>query len=271
MRKIPAFITTAAKGLVVGSSMLVPGVSGGTTAIILGIYDKLIHAVSAIFEDFRKHLTFLCVFCVGAGAGLLLFSRFMLWAVETWELPMMFLFLGAIIGSVPMLYRQAKVERFNPVYILFAVIGVAIVLSLGYLPKPEGDFSGSMVAHMGMLFATGVIIAVAIVLPGISTSHMLLILGMYNTTLEAIKTMNLPFLVPIALGGLAGIFLTTSLLEKALTRFPRVSYFMIIGFVLGSIIDVFPGFPIGAGIPVCAATFIAGFALITLITRQAKE
>lgn len=271
MRKFPAFITTAFKGLVVGSSMLVPGVSGGTTAIILGIYDKLIHAVSAIFADFRKNLTFLCVFCVGAGAGLLLFARLMLWAVETWELPMMFLFLGAIIGSVPMLYRQAKVARFNPAYILFAVVGVAIVLSLGYLPKPESEFSGSTLAHMAMLFVTGVIIAVAIVLPGISTSHMLLILGMYNTTLEAIKTMNLPFLVPIALGGLTGIFLTTSLLEKALTKFPRVSYFMIIGFVLGSIIDVFPGFPSGWGVPVCAATFAAGFALITLITRQAKE
>ncbi len=267
MNKITDCFSTAAKGLVVGSSMLVPGVSGGTTAIILGIYDKLIHAVSTFFKDIWKNLLFLGVFCAGAGAGLLLFSRLMLWAVETWELPMMFLFLGAIIGCIPMLYKQAHVSRFNPVYLLFAVIGLVLVLSLGYLPKPESEFTGSGVSNMVMLFLTGIVIAAAIVLPGISTSHMLLILGMYNTTLESIKNLNLPYLIPLALGGLAGIFLVTSLLEKALSKFPQFSYFMIIGFVLGSIIDVFPGCPSGWQIPVCILTFLVGMFLILFMTK----
>jgi putative membrane protein len=263
------FLSTAAKGLVVGSSMLVPGVSGGTTAIILGIYDRLIHAVSSFFGNVRKNLAFLAIFCAGAGLGILLFARFMLWAVETWELPMMFLFLGAIVGSIPMLYAQAKVERFSPLYIVFALAGVAIVLSLGFLPA--GDFSGTGFTHILMLFVSGLIIAVALVLPGISTSHMLLVLGMYETTLEAIKTLNLPFLVPIALGGLAGIILSTALIEKALTRYPRVSYFFIMGFVVGSIIDVFPGYPTGWAIPVCVATFAFGYLAIRFVSKYAKE
>jgi len=267
MKKIIDYLSTAGKGLVVGSSMLVPGVSGGTTAIILGIYDKLIHAVSSFFTDVLKNLIFLGVFCAGAGIGILVFARLMLLAVETWELPMMFLFLGAIIGCVPMLYKQAKVSRFNPVYILFAILGLVLVLSLGYLPKPESEFTGSGVSNMVMLFITGIVIAAAIVLPGISTSHMLLILGMYNTTLEAIKNLNFPYLIPLALGGIAGIFLITSLLEKALSKFPQFSYFMIIGFVLGSIIDVFPGYPVGWQIPVCILTFVIGMALILLMTK----
>ncbi|NLK45075.1 MAG: DUF368 domain-containing protein [Treponema sp.] len=267
MKKITDYISTAAKGLVVGSSMLVPGVSGGTTAIILGIYDKLIYAISTFFQDMVKNLIFLGVFCAGAGVGLLLFSRCMLWAVETWELPMMFLFLGAIIACVPMLYKQAKISRFNPLYILFAILGLVLVLSLGYIPKPNTEFSGSPLSSAIMLFITGFVIAAAIVLPGISTSHMLLILGMYNTTLEAMKNVNLPYLIPLALGGIAGIFLITNILEKALSKFPQFSYFMIIGFVLGSIIDVFPGFPTGRQIPICILTFLIGFFLILLMTK----
>jgi putative membrane protein len=264
-------VSVLIKGLVVGASMLVPGVSGGTTAIILGIYDKLIHAVSSFFRDIGKNLVFLALFCVGAGVGILLFSRVMLWAVETWELPMMFFFLGAIIGSIPMLYRQAKADRFSVWYVVFALVGVAIVLSLGYLPKPDVGFSGAGMHRVVMLVISGMIIAVALVLPGISTSHMLLVLGMYQTTLDAIKTLNFAWLVPLAIGGLAGIILTTSLIEKALTKYPRISYFFIIGFVLGSIIDVFPGFPSGIGIPVCVATFAAGYAAIRIVSRFSKE
>lgn len=267
MKKFTESFLTAAKGLVVGSSMLVPGVSGGTTAIIIGIYDKLIHAVSTFFKDIKHNIIFLGLFCLGAGVGILLFSRLMLWAVETWELPMMFLFLGAIIGCVPMLYKQSKVTRFNPVYILFAILGLVIVLSLGYLPKPETEFSGSALSSFFMLFITGIIIATAIVLPGISTSHMLLLLGLYNTTLEAIKNLNLPYLIPLGLGGLIGIFLITRVLEKALSKYPQFSYFMIIGFVLGSIIDVFPGMPLGWEIPVCVLTFLLGFSLILFMTK----
>jgi putative membrane protein len=265
------YLSTASKGLVVGASMLIPGVSGGTTAIILGIYDKLIHAVSSFFKNIKENLVFILIFCLGAGIGILFFSRIMLYAVETWHLPMMFLFLGAILGSIPMLYRQAKVVKFSPLYILFTLIGIAIVLSLGYLPKPESEFAGQGIVHLVMLFVTGMIIAVALVLPGISTSHMLLILGMYNTTLEAIKGLNISWLLPIALGGLAGIILTTRLIEKALTKFPAISYFFIIGFVLGSIIDVFPGFPSGSLIPVCFATFAAGYATIRVVSKYSAE
>jgi putative membrane protein len=265
------YLSVALKGLIVGASMLVPGVSGGTTAIILGIYDRLIHSVSTFFKDVRGNLLFLGVFCAGALIGIVLFSRVLLYAVETWPLPMMFLFLGAIVGSVPMLYRQAKVERFSPVYVLFALAGVAIVLSLGYLPKPEASSAVGGFGTMAMLFVSGIIIAIALVLPGISTSHMLLVLGMYETTLCAIKAANFLYLVPLALGGLVGVALITSLVERALTRYPRVTYFVIIGFVVGSIIDVFPGYPTGLGIPLCVLTFTAGYVAIRLISKFSKE
>lgn len=270
---ISSVISTVSKGLVVGASMLVPGVSGGTTAIILGIYDKLIHAVSAFFRDIKKNLVFLALFCLGAGIGILLFARVILYAVETWHFPMMFFFLGAIVGSVPMLYRQARVTKFSPLYILFALLGVAIVLSLGYLPKPQGDFLAGGISNIAMMLVTGIIIAVALILPGISTSHMLLVLGVYNSTLTAVETLNIAYLLPMVIGVGIGIILTTKLLELALSKFPQFSYFAIIGFVFGSMAsrEVFPGFPTGLEIPVCLATFAAGFAIIMFVSRFSRE
>ncbi len=264
-------VSTALKGLAVGSAMLIPGVSGGTTAIILGIYDKLIHAVSNLFKEIKKSVLFLTVFCAGAGIGIVLVSRVMLMALEKWPLPVMFFFLGAIIGSVPMLYRQSRVSRFHPGYILCALFGVAIVVSLGFLPKPEASLSLSPVMHMVMLFVTGMIIAIGLVLPGISTSHMLLVLGMYQTTLAAIKGVNLPYLVPLALGAFAGILLTTKAIEYALTKHAGVSYFVIIGFVVGSVLNVFPGYPVGYQIPLCLVTLAAGIAVITLVGKFSRD
>jgi len=275
---IKSILSTILKGLVVGASMLVPGVSGGTTCILLGIYDKLIHAVSSFFSDIKRNFALLALFCLGAGIGMILFSRAMLWAVETWKLPMMCFFLGAIIGSLPMLYRQAKVERFNPAYVLFAVLGFAIVLALQFIPKPEAGLVAGGLGQVALLFASGLVIAVALVLPGISTSHMLIVLGMYETTLQAIKTLNLPYLVPLGLGGLLGIVLITGLIEKALTKFPRVSYFFIIGFVLGSLkflIDPIladsSGMPSALELVACAVTLAAGYFAIRVVSKYSKE
>lgn len=270
---IKSGMSTVAKGLVVGASMLVPGVSGGTTAIILGIYDDLIHAVSGFFRAIRQNALFLLLFCVGAGIGMLLFARAILFAVETWRFPMMYFFIGAIFGSLPMLYKQATVKKFSVLYPIFALLGVAIVLSLGFLPKPEGAFESGGLANIGMTLASGIIIAIALILPGISTSHMLLVLGMYQPTLKAIETLDVAFLLPIVVGVGIGIILTTRLLELALEKFPQFAYFAIMGFVLGSIAspEVFPGIPSGLMILGCLATFAAGYVVIRIVSKFSKE
>jgi putative membrane protein len=261
-------LITALKGLVTGSAMLVPGVSGGTTAIMLGIYDDLIHAVSSFFSDLKKNLLFLLLFCLGAGTGIFLFSGLLLKAIEAWKLPLMYFFLGAILGSVPMLARESKVKKLKPLHILAAILGFAVVLGLAYIPKPETGFSGGGIVQVVMLVVSGLIIAVALVLPGISTSQMLLVLGMYETTLTAIKDLNFAYLLPLGLSLILGIFLVTKLIEQLLSKAPGISYFGIIGFVLGSILDAFPGVPGGLDILICALTTAAGFAAIFFVTKK---
>ncbi len=261
------------KGLFVGASMMLPGVSGGTMAILLGIYDALIHAISTFRSDIKKNAIFLGEFVAGALVGIALLSKGILYVVETYEMPMMFLFLGAIIGSLPTLIQKAgKQGKIKPVHWLFAVIGFALVMGLARLPEGLFVFSQTFsLFHFVMLLIAGFIIAVALVLPGISASYMLLVLGMYDLTLRAINEVNVLFLLPLVIGVLAGTFMTTGVLERAMQKKPGPTYMLIIGFVVGSIMQVFPGLPQGGEIPICIVTLLAGAGVILLLSRYAQE
>ncbi len=259
------------KGFIIGASMLVPGASGGTMAIILGVYDELIHAVSTLRCNLKENILLLGTFSIAGILGIILFSRPMLTAVTIWNKPMLFLFLGAILGSIPPLYRKVRISRIKPVNILVALIGAILGICTMYLP--EGLFrvsSGFSFYSFSVLILAGVIIAVALILPGISASYILLMLGMYDLTLVAIKEFNLFYLVPLTAGVLGGTFMTAGILEREMKRHPQFTYMLIIGFMLGSLVQVFPGVPEGSEIVPCIVTFTAGLAAILWIGRKRR-
>lgn len=259
------------KGFVIGASMLVPGASGGTMAIILGIYDELIHAVSTLRQNVKQNTILLGTYTMAGILGILMFSRPMLAAVTLWNKPMLFLFLGAILGSVPPLYRKVKVSRIKPINILFALIGAFLGICTMYLPEGVFQLNSSFnLYNFSMLILAGVIIAVALILPGISASYILLMLGMYDLTLIAIKEFNLIYLVPLAIGILGGTFMTAGILEREMKRHPQFTYMLIIGFMLGSLVQVFPGVPMGKEILPCILTFFIGLSVILWIGRKRK-
>ncbi len=261
-------LTNTAKGTVIGASMLIPGVSGGTTAIILGIYDKLISSVSSFFKNPKKNLVFLGSIAVGGIIGLLLFAKAILFLINAWEIPMLYLFIGAVLGSVPLLFQQAGLKRLTPGAIIFPLIGIGIVALMALLPKDLFNVDAASPMLYVMLFIGGIFISIALILPGISTSYMLLILGIYQPTLNAIETMNFPFIACLGIGILAGIILCTKVLETAMNKFPQPTYLIIIGFVLGSLKDVFPGVPTGIDIPMSILTLLVGCSVVYYITKR---
>lgn len=263
------FSSNIIKGFIIGSSMLIPGVSGGTMAIILGIYDELIHAVSSFKENVKKNSILLGKYGLAGMMGIMLLSGPMLEAVTRWNKPMMFLFLGAIIGSIPSLYHKATVFRMKPVNIgaMFGGLLIAYLITL----FPEGMLtldSYSAFISRGVLFIGGIFIAVALVLPGISASYVLLMLGIYDQTLMAIKSLNISFLLPLTLGVLVGIYLTAGILEREMNKHPQFTYMLIIGFMLGSLLEVAPGIPSGIELLACMGTFSTGLFGIYIIGRQ---
>lgn len=256
------------KGFAIGGSLLVPGVSGGTMAIIVDIYDKLIASVAKFFEDKKRNFMFLLIFCVGAGLGILLIAKPLLYLIETYELPVMYFFIGVVIGAIPLMLKKAKVNKFKLSTIIYPIIGVLIVLSISLLPQSNFDASTNpYIIDFFVLVLSGVVIAIALVLPGISMSFMLLLLGVYDITLEAITTFDLPFLLPLAIGLLLGIILTTKLIERLLENHTTGTYLIILGFIVGSIIEIFPGAPTGANMLICPLTFVLGIGIILLLSR----
>lgn len=264
-------LIVTAKSVVVGASSLVPGVSGGTMAILLGIYDRLIFAISRFSSDWKKNLAFLAEFGIGAGAGIALLARTVLWLFACFQLPMMYLFIGLIMGSVPTLFRQAGAKNIRMRDILWVLVGFSTVMLISIIPAGAMQLGTSYSAlSFVMLIVAGVVVAVAFILPGISTSYMLLLLGIYDITLRAVTELNFWFLLPLVIGSVIGTLVTARVLEIAMRRHTCATYMVIIGFVIGSILDIMPKIPMGLDIVWCLLSLGVGFAAITLVARLEK-
>ena len=255
MKSLLKRFETSFKGFIIGSSMTVPGVSGGTMAILLGIYDRLIASISHFTKDLKGNILYLLKFGIGSVLGIgslaLLFDK-VLFHYDVTAFPVSFLFLGVVLGGVPALYKKARPETYTVGTVIkmavLMLLGFGLVLGIGFLPEglltPTTDFS---VSNLLVWFVTGLIVAVALILPGISTSHMLLVLGMLETTYAAISDLNIGFLLILAVSTLVGIFLITRPLEWLMNRFTVPTYCVIIGFVVGSLgaifeEEIFPSF-----------------------------
>lgn len=266
-------ILTALQGLVVGVTMMVPGVSGGSMAMILGVYDDLISAVSSFFKNPKRNFIFLAAFTAPAVLGMVLFAEPLLDIIESYRLIAMYFFMGAVAGSIPMIYDKARVHRIDWKFFACIVIGIVLVSSIRLLP--DGLFSGRGLTDLlsvAIQFLGGVVVAVSLILPGISVSYMLMVLGLYENTISAIGKMDIISILPLAAGCIAGIILTTRILEMCMKRYPFATYLVILGFIIGSVAEVYPGLPAtGVEWALAILLFITGFICIYLISRKEEE
>ncbi|MGG7178794.1 DUF368 domain-containing protein [Clostridium paraputrificum] len=262
------FILNFLKGIAISISQIIPGVSGGTIAIILGIYDKLLHAINNITKDFKNQYKILLQVGIGAVAGIFLFSNIIKSILERYPVPIGYLFIGVILGGAPLMFRKATVKGFNKKSLLYLLVGLVIVLLM------TGDYqeSSSVITSVNIfnfiwLFIGGFLVAIALILPGISGSFMLLILGLYNTVITAVTEANISILIPIALGGVIGALTTAKVIETLLNKYPEETYMMIFGFILGSVVGVFPGFD-GVNSIIGILLGCIGFAFIYYISMK---
>ena len=235
------------KGIIVGIATLVPGMSGGTMAIILGIYDKLINAIGNFFKKIKENFLFLLVIGLGAAAGMLLFSNLIELGLEFARYPMIFLFLGIIAGGLPPLLKKADLRtsdksklQISVKDIMLFVLGVVIVVGMFLFKGTVVDLASSEgFINIIFMFVAGIFMAIALVLPGISGSFFLLAIGLYEITMTAINDLNFAYLIPFAAGIALGTILTVKVVENLLKKHPRGTYIIILGFVVGSMIEIF--------------------------------
>lgn len=263
-------VLTIIKGFIIGGSMLIPGVSGGTMAMILKVYRRLITSISSFMKHKKESILFLLQFCIGAGAAWLVLSGPMVALNGAFPKQMACFVVGAIVGGIPVIYRETKAARFSIWSVVFLAIGLVMVFGLAALPQNGFENSGTGLGGVMIQFLAGILGALALILPGISFSSMLYMMGVYDFIWGAVGNRDVVALLPFGIGMIIGILFLTKFLDIAMTRFPHATYMIILGFVIGSIWDILkemPGAPAGGEIPICILLMVLGFLIIYILSR----
>jgi putative membrane protein len=234
------------KGLAMGAADVVPGVSGGTIAFVTGIYVELVdtikslnlHALRLLKTDglttFWQYVNgnFIVILLLGILTSLFSLANVMKFLLIEYPLPLWSFFSGLIIGSVVFLLRKSPPRETSE--ILLFLVGIA--LAYGISVSPPVALEGTLV----MMFFAGSIALCAMILPGISGSFILVLLGLYPVFIDAIAELQIDILVAFALGGLLGLMLFSRLLSWLLTNFQSTVLATMCGFLAGSLNVIWP-------------------------------
>ena len=236
------FLLDMLRGAVIGVANVIPGVSGGTMAVVMNVYDKLIGAVSRFRRDWKKNLLILFPIVLGAGIGILLFSSLIKFLLDRYPMAVNFFFMGLIVGSIPMIFKKATSGKFKPSYMIPFLLCLALMTGLAFLNVSEDANSLTRVltlTNFFQFFFVSILAAFSMILPGISGSMIMLLFGTYNSVIVAISELNIMLLIPVALGCLIGLLGGAKLVDILMTRFPQVTFWAILGLVIGSLFSVF--------------------------------
>lgn len=269
------------KGMIIGIANIIPGVSGGTMMVSMGIYDKLIHCITHLFSEFKQSVKFLFPIAVGMVIAIIASAFGLEWLFERFPVQANMLFIGLILGSLPILWKNVKGNKIRTGHLISALAFFALVVGLAAFGGAEGaaaDLSFGLV-NVIKLFAVGVVASATMVIPGVSGSMVLMLMGFYQPVLGAITDFiealtafdmdgileGVGVLAPFGIGVVAGIFGVAKLVEIIFEKFPLYAYWAIIGLVVASpvAIALMGGFAVLGGMGAMAVVHLfAGVAAL---------
>ena len=236
------------KGIVLALANIIPGVSGGTLMITLGVYEQIIDIISHPFKNLKNNWKFILFIGIGAVAGILGFSKLISYCLDKFPLATPLFFIGLIIGGLPLLFRKGKVkDNIKVSNVIIFLITFGIVLLFTFLNSGNSVVTITTdIKGIVLLFLVGMVSASSMIIPGISGSFMLMLLGYYKPIIDTVSNLtkfnnlwdNLKILIPFGFGLVFGIVLVAKLIEYLLKKYEVKTYFGVIGFVLASIIAI---------------------------------
>lgn len=249
------------KGIFVGTGFILPGVSGGALAAIFGLYERMITFMAHLTKDFKDNVLFFLPVGIGMLIGIVLLSYPLGYFLEYHPAPTMWLFIGTILGTFPSLWKEAGKKGRELKHM--AVLMAALVAGLSFLLFGAELFQGQIAQNFGTWVLAGAIIALGMLIPGLSPSNFLLYMGMYGAMVEAFKRLDLTVLIPIAIGGIMCVLLLSKLVDMLFNKAYAVLFHFILGVVIASTLMIIPTDYnyLGIGTLVCAAACAAGAAL----------
>lgn len=248
------FLKDMCKGAVIGIANIIPGVSGGTMAVSMGIYDRLIHCITHLFKEFKKSILFLLPILLGAAAALVASAFGLEYLFGNYPVPTNLLFIGLILGGLPAMCKKVKGNKVKAGHVISFLLFFALVAGLALLGEKEGaaaDLSFNLL-NVIKLFFVGMIASATMVIPGVSGSMILLLIGYYHPIIETISFFiralaafdingilsGMAVLVPAGIGIIVGIFAIAKLIEIIFQKFPMYAFWAIIGLIVASPIAV---------------------------------
>lgn len=249
-----SFVLDLLRGMVIGIANIIPGVSGGTMMVAMGIYDKLIHAVTHLFSEFKKSLKLVFPILIGIVLAIVLLAHLFEYLLANWPIATNLCFCGLILGSLPPILDQVKHKGFHWSMAASFIVFFVLVVASAAMGETSGNNVTLNLSFGGiiMLFIVGVISAATMVIPGVSGSMMLMLLGYYEPIINLVNEVVDSFFhfqfgqfwhyfllaLPFGVGVIVGIFAIAKLIEWVLEHYRLQTYWAILGLIAASPIAI---------------------------------
>lgn len=275
------------KGMVIGIANIIPGVSGGTMAVSMGIYDKLIHCLTHLFKEFKESIKFVLPILIGAAIALVGLSFLITPAFEHFPLQTNGLFIGLIAGGLPAVWKKVKGNPIRLSHIIAFLLFFILVIGMASMGETEGKSADLTLSVWSVikLFLVGVLASATMVIPGVSGSMMLLVIGYYNPIVatikefvEALVAFNISeilrccgILIPMGIGIVVGIFGIAKIIEIIFEKFPLQAFWAIIGLIVASPFAILMVSELGVITALAVITSIVTFGIGFVIAMKLGE
>lgn len=242
------------QGIIIGIGAVAPGISGGTFAMMLGIYDDLMDCVASFYKDVRRKLLFLLPIGLGMAVGVLFFSNVIQFLFEHYNTQVRFAFIGLMVGTLPYMRQEANKQGFKAIYLLPCALALAVTVGFAWLEgSAQSAGSAAVVGQVGQvpgeaygllqifeLLGYGAVIGLGTIVPGLSSSFMLMYLGAYERLLAVVVNVDIIRLIPVGLGAGFSVLLLAKVITTLFKRAYGPTYYTVLGFVLGSVVALLP-------------------------------
>ena len=233
------------KGFIIGIANIIPGVSGGTLALLLGVYEKILNVINTLFKNFKKNVSFILFLGIGLVVAILIGSVGVKAALENYKIITTLFFIGLIAGGIPLLYKKVdgKMNFKNIIIFLIVLLVMSLII---FLEGKKVSIETPNIFNYFELIIVGIIAAATMVIPGVSGSMVLMTIGYYDMIISCIANImdfsnimhNIQILLPFGIGCIIGILFIAKVLSWLLSRFETQTYFAIFGFIVASFVGM---------------------------------
>lgn len=259
------FLSYVIKGVAIGAGAILPGISSGVLCVVFGIYETLLNCVLNFFKNIKYNFKFLFPIVLGAFIGVVLFGNILKYVFYAYPIQTKSIFIGLIIGSIPELLKKANLSEknnynqnnkthynskshfnsnskysFNLHYLFFLIFSFVIGILLVYLEEKYHFSNGNNHFSFIYLLFSGFFMSAGVIIPGVSSTLILMLLGVYDAYLLSVSSLYIPFLFPLAIGLIIGSICCMKLVKYLLDKFHAQTFFSIIGFTIGSVFVLLP-------------------------------